>query len=146
MSNEQDRIARAGQLSLAANREFQSQNRELLVYFDGPALSKSMLAIIRLEHADEIRSSDPTVATYLKIQERAFLAAFDRGAVVPLSELSSLAWDAVERMRREHAVGMLAPVHQGDLCAAEPAGILQLGAVDHNVVRGGARGASDHQR
>jgi hypothetical protein len=101
-NNDQTRIARAGQLSLAANREFLSQNRELLVYFSGEAVSKSMSAIIRLEHADEIRSAEPNKSTYLRIQERAFLAAFDRGAVVPLSELSSLAWDAIERMRRDN--------------------------------------------
>lgn len=122
MSNqEQDRIARAGQLSLAANREFLSQNRELLVYFDSAALSKSMLAIIRLEHADEIRNSDPSISTYLKIQELAFLSTFDRGAVVPLSELSSLAWDAIERMRRDHGQGVseTAPVPEPVLSSAQ---------------------------
>ena len=51
-----------------------------------------------------------------------------------------------ERMRPGKAVGMLPLEHQGRLGAVEPAGILQFGTVDDDVLVGGARGASDHQR
>ena len=43
-------------------------------------------------------------------------------------------------------IGVLAPMHRGCLSAAEPAGILEFGVIDHDLVGGGACGASDHQR
>jgi hypothetical protein len=102
----QERIERAGKLSVIANREFLSENRELLVSFDRELVSKSMLAIVRLDFADEIQNSEPDITTYLRIQERAFLMAFDRGAIQPISEITSLGWDAIERMRRENGIGV----------------------------------------
>jgi len=41
---------------------------------------------------------------------------------------------------------MFAPVHQGDLSAIEPARVLELGAINDNILVECARGASDHQR
>src|SRR4051794_39524586 len=51
-----------------------------------------------------------------------------------------------KRMRSRQSVRMLPPDHQRRLVAVEPAGILELGAIYDNVLIGGARGASDHQR
>src|SRR3954452_18875119 len=49
-------------------------------------------------------------------------------------------------MRSRHAVGMLSLEHQGCLGAVEPARILELRPVDDDILVGGARGASNHQR
>src|SRR5580765_3688534 len=65
-----------------------------------------MLAIIRLDFADEIRNAEPAVATYLRIQEKAFLRAFDRNAAQPIAEITSLGWDCVEKMRRATGIGL----------------------------------------
>jgi hypothetical protein len=104
---EQERIERTGKLSAIANREFLSENRELLVSFDRDALAKTMLAVIRLDFADQIKESEPDITTYLRIQEQAFLSAFDRGAIQPIDgEITSLGWDCIERMRRENGIGV----------------------------------------
>jgi hypothetical protein len=103
---EQDHIERVGQLSSAANREFMIQNRELLVSFDHESLSKAMKAIIRLDFRTQIMECEPDVTTYLRIQEQAFLSAFDRGAIQPIAEITSLGWDAIEKMRRETGIGL----------------------------------------
>jgi hypothetical protein len=103
---EQDHIERAGKLSSIANREFLIQNRELLVSFDHESLSKAMQAIIRLDFRTQIMECEPDVTTYLRIQEQAFLSAFDRGAIQPIAEITSLGWDAVEKMRRETGIGV----------------------------------------
>jgi len=49
-----------------------------------------------------------------------------------------------ERMRARQAVRMLPFDHQGRLIPIEPAGILEFGPVDDDVLIGGARGASYH--
>jgi len=118
---EQDRMARAGQLSAAANREFLSQNRELLVFFNREELSRAMLAVIRLDFAEAIRDEEPSTAFYLKIKELAFLAVFDRGAITNVVELTPLAWDCVERMRRDNGQGVseTAPVPEPVLSPAQ---------------------------
>jgi hypothetical protein len=105
-TQDQDRGIRAGKLSAIANREFLSENRELLVSFDLAALGKSMLAVIRLDHAAEIREAEPDITTYLRIQERAFLNLFDREAIENVREITSLGWDCIERMRRSTGVGI----------------------------------------
>ena len=46
----------------------------------------------------------------------------------------------------DKAVGMLGLERQRRLSMVEPARVLELGAVDHDVLVGRARGAADHQR
>ena len=48
-----------------------------------------------------------------------------------------------ERMCGKQAVRMFAPVHQGDLGAIEPARVLELGAVHHDILVERARSASE---
>jgi hypothetical protein len=101
-----DRLQEAGRLSVVANKIFLDEARELLVSFDREALSKAMLAWIRLNAGPEIASSEPSVELYLSVQERAFLTLFDRGAVVPIAEVTSLGEAALGAMRVRTGVGI----------------------------------------
>src|SRR6266436_2419245 len=51
-----------------------------------------------------------------------------------------------ERMGRRQAIGVLAQHHGGNFVAREPAGVLQLGAIDLEPGRQGLRMTADHQR
>ena len=51
-----------------------------------------------------------------------------------------------EWMRSRQAVRVLPPDHQGRFRAVEPAHVLQFVVIDHDVLVGRARRASDHQR
>lgn len=106
MSTDQNRIKQAGRLSLAANSEFLDSARELLVSFDRDAVSKAMLAYIRLNCRDEIAGNDPDFFLYLKIQQEAFLTLLDRGAVAPIAEITQLGQQALDAMRLATGIGL----------------------------------------
>jgi len=101
------RVELAGKLSLAANRRFLGENRELLVSFERTQLQEAMLAWIRLNARHEISEAEPNIETYLRIQERAFLSLLDRSAIKEVAEITPLGWNAVEQMRRN--VGQAVP-------------------------------------
>jgi hypothetical protein len=105
-SQEQNRIERAGQLSVAANREFLSENRELLSSFDREALASSMLAHIRLHSATLIRESEPSIDLYVKIQEETFLTLLDKGAIKEVSPITTLGDAALTAMRQRTGIGV----------------------------------------
>src|SRR5262249_17152063 len=48
--------------------------------------------------------------------------------------------------RRAQAIGMAPLQHRDDLVAVEPAGIVELGAIDHDLIRARLGVAADHQR
>ena|ERR1700730_4662009 len=101
-----DRLQEAGRLSVVANKIFLDEARELLVSFDREALSKAMLAWIRLHAAPEISSSEPNVGLYLSIQEQAFLTLFDRQAVAPIAEITKLGQASLDAMRKRTGIGV----------------------------------------
>ena len=102
---EQERIERAGKLSIIANREFLSQNRELLVSFDRAAVQQAMLANIRLNYSEAIRDAEPDISFYLQIQEKSWLTLYDRGAIAPIAEITPLGQQAIDAMRRRTVIG-----------------------------------------
>lgn len=105
MTKAQERIERAGKLSVIANKEFLSENRELLVSFDRAAVQQAMLATIRLNFAEAIRGAEPDISFYLQVQEKAFLGLLDRGAVVPVAPITPLGQQAIDAMRKRTGIG-----------------------------------------
>lgn len=66
----------------------------------GPALDNALVAWIRLNKADAIKDSEPSIELYLSILQEAFLTLFDKeGALVQTADITPLGWDAVETMR-----------------------------------------------
>jgi len=117
---EQERIERAGKLSVVANREFLSENRELLVSFDRVALQQSMLATIRLNYSEVIRTADPDISFYLQLQEKAFLNLYDRGAITPIASITPLGDEAIVAMRKRTGIGVEAlPIPEPTLTPAQ---------------------------
>ena len=100
-----DRIDKVKRCTLAANNQFFSDHRELFCYFQRPDLDNAIVAWVRLNKADELAGSEPRTELYVKILETAFLTLFDKSVLNPIAELSSLAWDAVEQMRRNTGIG-----------------------------------------
>lgn len=102
------RIEEAGRLSLAANKQFTSEARELLASFDQDRLWKSVLAYVQLEARTEIAEAAPSLDLYLGIIRRAFLTMFDEGTldealVAPITKLGE---EALAAIRRASGIGI----------------------------------------
>lgn len=102
-----ERIAAAGKLSLAANRQFTNENRELLASFDQDKFWKAVLAFVQLEARAEIAEANPSKDFYLGIIRKACLTLLDEGSLddaiaAPITKLGQQALDA---MRRATGIG-----------------------------------------
>jgi hypothetical protein len=100
------RIEEAGRLSLAANKRFTSENRELLASFDQDSLWKGVLAFIQLESRSEIEQAAPSVDFYLGVIRRAFLSLLDEGSIEPIFPITTLGQQALDEMRRATGIGV----------------------------------------
>lgn len=107
--NTNERFERAGRFSLAANRQFLDECRELMPSFDSASVSDAMLAYIKLHLRTEIAEAEPSVEFYLKIEQVAFLSLYDKSAINPTFPITDLGENVIQEMRKATGIGFVLP-------------------------------------